>query len=628
MKKPLIVLTSALVLGLAACGTPPEESGLSSSSSQTSVSSSTLPSSSMTTSVVEKCTVTFVSDGQVFNTAEVIKGDKIGDWEKPTKEGKRFAGWIDDSGRVWDLINDAVTRDIRLVASWNDVTVIHLDSNGGSTTNDMEAVYGEQINSLPTPTKENREFVGWYYENVAYSAPFGFYFQEKEVTFVARWKWVVGDFEFVEIAAGKAAVSKYTGTETEVVIPAMADGIAVVSVGEQAFSENATITKVTIPSGVKSIEREAFNACSALQTVIMPNTVTSIGTKAFMDCMKLEEARIPEGVEYIGLDAFAFCFKLADITIPSSIKFVEPYAFYMCKTVAGLAIPRGIAEIPNCFVGSCENLQVVSIPATVTKIEDDAFLDCRKLSKVYFAGTKAQWEAISIGNRNDSLINADIEYESEVNSFSFIETEKYSYLETNDGKIFDFNVIDKAVPSLDFATEFPGKEIVSINREAFRECTELTSIVIPDGITKIQDEAFASSWKLKTVVLPESVTEIEGNAFTGCQALQSVNIPSSVTKLNNCLFYSCTSLKSFVVPDTVTEIGTSVFAECYALESVTIPAGLTVLGGWAFNNCNALVTVNFKGTMSQWNDLIRGPSLFDGTKVNTIVCSDGSISRG
>lgn len=88
-----------------------------------------------------------------------------------------------------------------------------------------------------------------------------------------------------------------------------------------------------------------------------------------------------------------------------------------------------------------------------------------------------------------------------------------------------------------------------------------------------------------------SVTAIGYNAFRGCSGLISVTIPNSVTHIDQYAFYACTGLASVELPNSVTEINGSAFSSCSSLTSVTIPSSVKSTGRYAFYNCNGLTSV-------------------------------------
>ena len=86
--------------------------------------------------------------------------------------------------------------------------------------------------------------------------------------------------------------------------------------------------------------------------------------------------------------------------------------------------------------------------------------------------------------------------------------------------------------------------VTSINQYAFKQCTGLTSVTIPNTVTSIKFNAFCQCTGLTSVTIPNSVTSIEHDAFWQCTGLTSVTIGASVTQIGSGAFGQCTSLIS------------------------------------------------------------------------------------
>jgi hypothetical protein len=112
-------------------------------------------------------------------------------------------------------------------------------------------------------------------------------------------------------------------------------------------------------------------------------------------------------------------------------------------------------------------------------------------------------------------------------------------------------------------------ELISLDDDAFYECSSLTSVTLPTSVTSIGKAAFYCCSSLTSVTIPDSVTSIEGYAFVGCTSLTSVTIPASVTSIGEHEFYECSSLPSVTIPALVTSIGKFAFYGCSSLTSVT-----------------------------------------------------------
>lgn len=91
---------------------------------------------------------------------------------------------------------------------------------------------------------------------------------------------IAKNFDF-KVIDGKATITKYRGTDTEVVIPSEIGGLSVTSIGYAAFEYCTSLTSVEIPDSVTSIENRAFENCTSLTSITMPNSVTRIGNFSF-----------------------------------------------------------------------------------------------------------------------------------------------------------------------------------------------------------------------------------------------------------------------------------------------------------------------------------------------------------
>ena len=143
--------------------------------------------------------------------------------------------------------------------------------------------------------------------------------------------------------------------------------------------------------------------------------------------------------------------------------------------------------------------------------------------------------------------------------------------------------------------------VTSIGNCAFYNCDGLTSVTIPDSVTSIGDHAFVNCGRLTSVIIGNSVTSIGDYAFCACEALTSVTIPDSVTSIGSGAFYYCTGLTSVTIPDSVTSIGRGAFYYCAGLTSVTIPDSVTSIGYKAFYICSSLTDIYYAGTEDKWN---------------------------
>ncbi|MDE7139986.1 MAG: leucine-rich repeat domain-containing protein, partial [Treponemataceae bacterium] len=112
--------------------------------------------------------------------------------------------------------------------------------------------------------------------------------------------------------------------------------------------------------------------------------------------------------------------------------------------------------------------------------------------------------------------------------------------------------------------------------------------------------------------------------FCNCTSLTDVTIPEGVTELVRQAFSNCTSLTDVTIPAGVKTIGDDAFDNCKSLTEVTIPGSVTSIGEYAFSWCNSLETVTYGGTKEEWERIKKGSNIFYNIKVSEITDKNGN----
>ena len=362
---------------------------------------------------------------------------------------------------------------------------------------------------------------------------------------------------------------------------------------QNLYVNGVLVKDLIIPDGVTSIGDWAFSGCSNLTSVVIPDSVTSIGDWAFSNCTSLTSVTIGNSVTSIGSGTFGGCSGLTSITIPDSVTSIGNHAFRVCSGLTSATIGNRVASIGKYAFDCCKGLTSITIPDSVTSIGDYAFCDCSKLQDIYITDIAA-WCNIS------GLYNL-MEYG------------------TSNKNLYLNNELVTSITIPDGVTEIPSY--------AFSGCSSLTSVTIPDSVTSIGDWAFSGCTGLTSITIPDSVTSIGDSAFYNCDSLTNVTIGNSVTSIGDSAFYNCDSLTNVTIGNSVTSIGDCTFYNCSGLTSVTIPDSVTSIGKEAFSNCYNLGTINFEGTIEQWNAIEKGKDWnYNVSSSCRIVCTDGAIS--
>ena len=460
------------------------------------------------------------------------------------------------------------------------------------------------------------------------------------------------------------------------------------TIGGGAFSNCSGLTSITIPGSVTSIGRNAFEDCSDLTSVEIPNSVTSIGGCAFRDCSSLTSITIGNSVTSIGYDAFAYCSSLTNIIvasdnpiydsrdnsnaiietetntlvfgckktiIPNNIAKIGKYAFYGCSGLTSIAIPNSVTSIEDYTFCECSDLVCIIIGTGVRYIGNYySFYNCNRLNTVINFSNLTFTKGSGIAKHASKVINAP-------NGFF---DGDYVWLENENGMTLGGylgNATELIIPD-----EYKGKSVTSIGENAFADCSNLTSITIPNSVTSIEMAAFADCSGLTSITIPNSVTSIENNAFDYCRSLKelniedgesvlslggqyfssssssffglfcdcpletlylgrklsyntnygrspfrdistltSVTISNSVTSIGDYAFFYCSGLTSIEIPNSVTNIGEQAFCSCSALASITIPNSVTSIGGSAFSGCTGLKEVHITD-LDAWKGISFG----------------------
>ena len=429
----------------------------------------------------------------------------------------------------------------------------------------------------------------------------------------------------------------------------------VTSIGDRAFYNCTGLTSITIPDGVTSIGSSAFSGCSGLTSITIPDDVTSIGGEAFYNCTGLTSITIPDSVTSIGRSAFYDCTGLTSVHITDiaawcAISFYDGnsnplyYAnnlYINNELVIELVIPYTVTSIGSYAFYNCDGLTSITIPDSVTSIGSSAFLGCINLIEVY---NKSSLNMM-VGNTDNGYVAYYVKnvYTEEGGSWFTVTPDGFRFFFDGTSGYLTGYYGDKTELVLPNSfTAYDDTEVVeyAIHGFAFYNCSGLTSVTIPDSVTRIGSSAFYGCSSLESITIPfvgaskdgasnnlfgyifgansssdngnyvpPSLNEVVitggiiiGNyAFYHCSMLTSITIPNSVKSIGDHAFSGCTGLTSITIPDSVTSIGSYAFYNCDGLTSITIPDSVTSIGSSAFSDCSSLesISIPFVGSSKE-----------------------------
>ena len=409
--------------------------------------------------------------------------------------------------------------------------------------------------------------------------------------------------------------------------------------------------KTVIPLSVTSIDDNAFAACPGLISIKIPEGVKVIGEYAFVNCSYLSDIEIPEGLEDIGEGAFSGCSRLVRIELPSSVGYIADNTFYS-SGLTSIELPSGITSIgEDAFLG-CHSLAVVKMAQGVTDIGSGAFYGCSSLTSIELPSSVTDigeqafsncscLTLFSISNINPPEIYPNIyKYFDNIHKECVLQVPAGSikaYQESGwaqyfgggikaleeetdepvvDGIYYAFNEDGTSVSvtcgpdgegtysgnvTVPASVSIGGKpySVTGIGENAFKGCSSLTSVTLPEGLKTIGIRGFDVCTSLESINFPSTLTSIGDYAFALCAALKGeIVLPAGVTSLPIGTFAYCESITSLTLPSTFKTIGIETFLHCKSLETVNLPNGLTGIGESAFCSCDKLASITLPQSLT------------------------------
>ena len=371
---------------------------------------------------------------------------------------------------------------------------------------------------------------------------------------------------------------------------------------EHSFNNNHVCTECGFIDYSYMLSARMVNADSVAISVIneyknsLPSTlyipskkagyiVRVVDSEGFKDCDTLVSVIMPDTVHSIWTGAFEDCSNLVSVCLPDSFLNLESRAFYNCSKLETINLPLSDYPIPNFAFFDCINL-ACSITIPGVDIGEYAFSGCTSLTDVTITyGTE------TIGR--NAFFNSGIEQLTIPNSVSEIGRDAFS----NCSNLSSINI---------------PTSLERIEYGVFGACPSLTSIEIPETVTFIENCAFACSG-LKSITVPSSVTYLGYAAFRGCSDLESAYLANTDSQLEDEMFKDCTSLRTVMLPETLNSIRSSAFMNCTSLETIVIPA--SDLSTYVFKGCTNLKNI----TLSAGTTALRTGCFEDCSAIEEIV---------
>ena len=374
-------------------------------------------------------------------------------------------------------------------------------------------------------------------------------------------------------------------------------------IGWGAFYNCPSLKKIFIPKSVTRIENEAFNFDSKLEYLYYEGNKDDWGKieiGEYNDSLLAETTKILYNQNQLSNDEKEWNYKVNDdgktcilygrsskasaasyenIVIDTidgyTVTEIGDNAFYYDEKIKSVTLSKNIKYVGENAFGECKNLEKLTLLSKNTAFGMDSFAISvdRNIKDIYYAG--------SVNDRkkyygNSSFIRSGAKWHYESNEgVSF----QYQYQINSDGKTC---TITQADPLIYGTVEIPGKIddyiVTAIGAEAFRDCSSLAQVILPNSVTKIERYAFFCCYALEKVIFPPKLKSIDESAFELCENLQSIEIPESVVEIGEKAFMGCESIKKVIVPSGVKKLEESAFECGDNLEEIVLPDALEEMG--------------------------------------------------
>lgn len=380
------------------------------------------------------------------------------------------------------------------------------------------------------------------------------------------------------------------------------------SIGDYAFSYCNSLVSITLPKNLRSIGFGAFDNCTNLTTVILPESLQEIRARIFSNCTNITSITLPNSWTSIPSYLIEDCLNLTEYLVRDNnpnFCSINGVLFSKDKTELKLCplgkkgnyvIPEGTTKIASGAFSKCIGLTSITFPNSLKSIDANAFNDCINLIEylvnednpnfcsiegILFSKNKTELTLYPIGKKGDYVIP---EGTLAVNYGAFSScTGLTSLTFPNSLKSIPTNAFNGCVNLMEDLVNEDNPNYCSIDGVLYsKDKTKLIlyptgkkgNYMILNGTKTIATGAFQYCINLTSVSIPNSLTKIETDAFNG-SSLKYINIPETVTSIGDNVFYNCTSLKAIVIPTSVgNNIGKNILSYCWSLRYVFSYAAL------------------------------------------------------
>ena len=340
-----------------------------------------------------------------------------------------------------------------------------------------------------------------------------------------------------------------------------------------AFASESS-TPVETPTTVSETkpllwDYEPYGAGVALTRYLGNEVDVVVPSKIAVDGTDTPVLKLADGI-------FADNDTLNSVTLSKGVLEIGERAFYDCDSLVCILISEDLTTIGDEAFFSCDAFNSIIIYDAVTSIGDNAFGECPKLTVWCNENTAAYSYVTANGIKYEILNPAASPEIIVIDGVSYYIQNAKAYAIGYDG-----TTAEVVIPAT--VNGYPMTEL----RETFKDCSSVTKVTLPEGLTAIDERAFYDCYGLEEIVIPSTVTEIEEYAFYGCSRLKNIDFPDGLIKIaDHAFMYSV--FESIDLPEGLEYIGNQAFFNNNYLTNITVPGSVTYIGDYAFHACHGL----------------------------------------
>ena len=457
-------------------------------------------------------------------------------------------------------------------------------------------------------------------------------------------------------------ITGYTGDNENLIIPEKINDLPVVGISDLAFSDSININSLEIGENIIYIGEEFINNCSNLEKLVikaLPST-TNLDKQIFrnskLDNIKYlsitskdDSTRLAlnaelfnvNSLEYLYLDgiiatiqdsslkeivvkntsysgSFSYSKNLEKVTL-ENVENVETFGFKDCENLSSVTLIN-VKKIEKSAFALCKNLTTLNLPNTLTEIGVHAFQSCVKLNKLLIPNSVTSINPYAFGDGYQILLYTELE--SKPSKWS------EEMLEEDDSIIYNFKEFYN-YDSIEYALLNDNTTVI-IKYNGSDDIVTINDTVLYNGdvytVTEIGEFAFYNN-ELSEVLIPDTIIKINEYAFYECRNLSSIYLSNNLKEIGSYAFYLCNNLNTIIIPKSVDIIGSSAIGFEYEITIYCESSSKGELWDDNFNyNNNVLydVKTTFKDDLFEYvlfNNYTAGILKYIGTDLDLNISS-------